>query len=86
MLLTRVNIINNAYNMLLQEGDYSKDKKKRNPFVSAVTVTYWLTATAIFLVWSFLTNKWNITWVVFAAAGVLFPAVLAVTNLFVKKK
>lgn len=86
MLLTRVNIINNAFNMILQEGDYSKDKKKRNPFVSAVIVSYWLTAAAVYLIWSFLSAKWDITWLVFAAAGVLFPGVLAITNLISKRK
>ena len=86
MVLTRVNIINNAYNMLLQEGDYSKEKKKRNPLVSVVSTVYWLTATAVYLIWSFLTNDWEITWLVFVVAGVLFPAVAAVVNLIVKRK
>lgn len=86
MILTRVNTINNSYNMILQEGDYSKDKKKHSPFVSAVIVSYWLTAVAVYLIWSFLSAKWDITWIVFAAAGVLFPAVLAVANLISKRK
>ncbi|MDE6413620.1 MAG: helix-turn-helix domain-containing protein [Eubacterium sp.] len=86
MLLTRVNTINNAFNMLLQEGDFSKDKKRRNTLVSAVCVTYWLSAVAIFLLWSFLTNKWNLTWLVFAVAGVLFPAVLSVVEHISRKK
>ncbi|MBD5082877.1 MAG: helix-turn-helix transcriptional regulator [Clostridiales bacterium] len=86
MLLTRVNTINNAFNMLLQEGDYSKDKKRRNTLVSAICVTYWLSAVAIFLLWSFLTNKWNLTWLVFAVAGVLFPAVLSVVEHISRKK
>ena len=72
--------------MLLQEGDYSKDKKRRNPLVSAICVTYWLSAVAIFLLWSFLTNKWNLTWLVFAVAGVLFPAVLSVVEHISRKK
>lgn len=86
MLLTRVNTINNAFNMLLQEGDFSKDKKRRNPLVSVVCVTYWLSAVAIFLLWSFLTDKWDLSWIVWPVAGVLFPAVLSVVEHISRKK
>ena len=86
MLLTRVNTINNAFNMLLQEGDFSKDKKRRNPLVSVVCVTYWLSAVAIFLLWSFLTDKWDLSWIVWPVAGVLFPAVLLVVEHISRKK
>ncbi|MDE5996090.1 MAG: XRE family transcriptional regulator, partial [Eubacterium sp.] len=86
MLLTRVNTINNAFNMLLQEGDFSKDKKKRNPLVSVVCVTYWLSAVAIFLLWSFLTDKWDLSWIVWPVAGVLFPAVLLVVEHISRKE
>lgn len=78
--------IQSAYNMLLQVGDYSKDKKRKSAAVSAITVSYWLLATAIFLLWSFLTNKWNITWLVWAVAGVLYPAVISIVNLIYKRK
>lgn len=86
MLLTRVNTINNAFNMLLQEGDYSKDKKKKSGVYSAVTVSYWLIVTAVYLVSSFLTNDWQLTWIVWAVAGVLYPVLLEVVKLILKRK
>lgn len=78
--------IQGAFNMLLQEGDYSKDKKRKSSVLSAITVSYWLVATAVYLIWSFLTNSWEFTWVVWVAAGVLYPALLAIVNVALKRK
>ena len=69
-----------AANMLLQEGDYSREEKKRNRLTSTAAGVYWLLATAGFLAWSFVTGAWNRTWIVWPVAGVLFPAVMAVVG------
>ena len=84
--LVRVNIVQSAFNILLQEGDYSKDKKKKQPIISAVTVVYWLAATAIYLIWSFLSNSWGLTWIIWVAAGVLYPALIPIVDIFIKRK
>ena len=69
-----------AANMLLQEGDYSREEKKRNRLTSTAAGVYWLLVTAGFLAWSFVTGAWNRTWIVWPVAGVLFPAVMAVVG------
>ena len=69
-----------AANMLLQEGDYSREEKKRNRLTSTAAGVYWLLVTAGFLAWSFTTGGWNRTWIVWPVAGVLFPAVMAVVG------
>ena len=69
-----------AANMLLQEGDYSREEKKRNRLTSTAAGVYWLLVTAAYLAWSFVTGGWNRTWIVWPVAGVLFPAVMAVVG------
>ena len=69
-----------AANMLLQEGDYSREEKKRNRLTSTAAGVYWLLVTAGYLAWSFTTGGWNRTWIVWPVAGVLFPAVMAVVG------
>ena len=69
-----------AANMLLQEGDYSRAEKKRNRLTSTAAGVYWLLVTAGYLAWSFVTDGWNRTWIVWPVAGVLFPAVMAVVG------
>lgn len=77
-----VGILWESYEKLLQEGDYTQAKKARRPAVSAFTVTYWLAATAIYLGYSFSTNNWGYSWIVWVIAGVMFPAILQIIDLF----
>ena len=64
-----------SYNKILQEGDYTKEKKAINPLLANVMTIFWLLATAIYLIWSFITHDWHITWVVWPVAGVLSPII-----------
>ena len=43
-------------------------------------------ATAIYLGWSFLTDDWHITWVVWPIAGILFVVVELICNLVIDKQ
>ena len=70
-MIVNAGIISDGYSMLLQEGDYSKEEKS-NVVLKAFTPLYWMIVTAIYLGWSFLTNRWDITWIVWAIAGVLY--------------
>lgn len=70
---------------LLQEGDYTKQKKS-NPKVSgAVGTVYWLVVVAGFLAYSFITNDWGSSWIIWPVAGVLFAAVMVICSIFEKK-
>lgn len=71
--------------MLLKEGDYSDTRKKRRKVTEVISTVYWLSATAIYLGWSFLTNDWHMTWLVWPIAGVLFAGVQAICNLFIDR-
>lgn len=71
---------------LLQEGEFSTQEKQKNAVKDSIGTIYWLLATAIYLGWSFLTNDWGLTWVIWPIAGVLFGGVMAICNLFVKEK
>lgn len=51
-----------------------------------VVLVYWLVLTAIYFIWSFTTNAWKISWLVFAVGGVLFAVLMAICNLFTDKK
>ena len=85
-LIVRVSIVWSGFEMLLQEGDYSKNNKERKSVVEAVTVAYWLIATAVFLAYSFVTNNWGMSWIIWVVAGVIYPVVPAILNASKKKK
>ena len=74
---------------LLREGDYALKNAQEQRIIRIkknVSAIYWLSATAIYLGWSFLTNSWGITWVVWPIAGVLFGVAMCVCNLITDRK
>lgn len=71
---------------LLKEGEYNPIEKKKSNIKETVGAVYWVVATAIFLGWSFITNDWHRSWIVWPIAGVLFVAVMMICNLFVNKE
>ena len=77
---------NASMQKLLKEGDFTEKEKKRTSVKEVVGFCYWGLLTSIYLVWSFLTNHWYISWVVFAIGGVLFPIVMCVCNLIADKQ
>ena len=77
-------IIWSSYEKLLQEGEYSKEKKKNQPITAAVSVVYWLIITAIYVGYSLSTNNWGYSWVIWVVAGIVFPAITMITNLLMK--
>ena len=76
-LFVRSGIIWGGFQKLLQEGDYTVENKAVNRKYEHVTVIYWCVWTALYLAVSLPTMRWDITWVVWPVAGVLYGALLA---------
>lgn len=74
-----------SYEKLLQEGEYSKENKEKPSFSGAIYTAYWVIATAVYLGYSLSSNNWGQSWIIWVVAGVIFPAVIAITNAFEKK-
>lgn len=73
-----------AMDCLLEEGDYTRKRKAQKNIKGPVSVIYWLVVAAIYLYFTFGPNgngKGKDTWYIWAIAGVLFGAVMAVVNL-----
>lgn len=71
---------------ILKEGEFSDKGKQKSKINEAIGTAYWLMATAVYLGWSFLTNNWHITWVVWPIAGILFVVVELFCNLVIDKQ
>ena len=70
-----------SFQKLQQEGDYTRKAKARRRKNGPIATIYWLVVTALFLGYSLWTENWEYSWIFFVVAGVLFAAVLAVTEL-----
>ena len=86
LLIVHASILWGSYQVLLEEGDYSREKKDENKRSEAIATAYWCAVTAGYLGWSFLAGAWGISWVIWPVAGVLYGVVLAVAKALQNKK
>lgn len=85
-LLIRAGGIWESYEKLLQERDYSIKEKKHSKVIETVSQIYWGVVTAIYLGWSFWTMRWEMTWIIWPVAGVLFGVIVSIVKLIVKNE
>lgn len=69
-----------ALERLAQEGDFTKEKKANSKVCSAVSSVYWLLMVAIYLGYSFTTENWGRSWIIWPVAGVSFAAIMTVVE------
>ena len=79
-------VCNASMQKLLKEGEFAPNEKRKNKIKDTVSEVYWLIATAVYLCWSFLSNDWHITWIVWPIAGIIFAVVMCLCNLLADKE
>ena len=77
-ILVKASIPWGGYQMLLEQGDYTRSAKRSNRKYSGI---YWGIVTAGYLAASFITNRWDRTWIVWPVAGVLYGVLAEVVKL-----
>lgn len=77
-LIVRTATIWGGFDRLLEVGDYSREKKHVNN--SVWMRVFWALVIAIYLGVSFLTMRWEITWVIFAVAAPLSGIIAIIEN------
>ena len=84
-LFVQAGIRMGTYNILLQEQDYTKDKKlaKREGAdrMGQIAGIYWCLMCAIYLGFSFYTNDWGRSWILWPVAGCAFGAIAVAVSL-----
>lgn len=82
-ILIRADMIKSSYDTLLQEGEYTKEEKHLKKKTDAFFGAYWRLVVAIYLGWSFWTNNWEFTWIIWPVAGVLYAAVPGIVKMII---
>ena len=77
--------VHSSYNILLQNGDYTKENKAKSKKLAPMVTGYWLFITAIFLAYSFITSEWDRSWIIWPVAGVLFALLRLIAVSLVKE-
>lgn len=74
-LFIRLGIMKEGFLQLLKRNEYDvvyQENVKREEKLGSI---YWSAVTAIYLLWSFLSNDWHISWIIWPVAGCIFAAV-----------
>jgi amino acid transporter len=77
-MIVRVCIIWDGFHQLLEEGDYSRSSKDELKKYGWFHGCFWMLVTAAFLAWSFITNRWDRSWIIWPVAGVAYGAIYAI--------
>ena len=80
---TGTNFRRPSFQKLLEEGDYTRIKKKSNN--TMVGGIYWALVTAGYLGYSFITMDWKHSWVVWPIAGILYGVISQIVEARMKK-
>lgn len=74
---------------LLDEGDYTRPQKKHHKLMGTVTMIYWLTATAVFLLYTYGPHgngQPRYSRIIWAVAGVLYAAVMGIVRIISRSR
>lgn len=79
-LFVRYGMVHEGYDKLLQRGEYTEEQKALGRRTSFFPKIYWCLVTAIYLGISFYFFNWQISWIIWPVAGVLFAALNGVVQ------
>lgn len=82
-LIVLTNLRHQGCQVLLQEGEYTPLGKKQTKLQESLAGMYWCVVTAIYLGWSFASESWGFTWVIWPMAALAFGAI---TKLVVRQE
>ena len=86
LLIVRSSIVWDSFRLLLEEDDYSRESKAVEKRYGWIAGSYWLLVTAGFLAWSFITGRWDVSWIVWPIAGVLYGAIYGILRALNKRE
>lgn len=84
LCMVRTCIIWDSFQILLETGDYTQDRKREHRRNSAVAVIYWGSVTAVYLGYSFVTEQWDRSWILWPVAGVCYGVLAAILRVIRK--
>ena len=89
LALVTAGVYQGAMEQLLEEGDYTRPQKKHHKLMGTVTMIYWLTATAVFLLYTYGPHgngQPRYSWIIWAVAGVLYAAVMGIVRIISRSR
>lgn len=71
-----------ALKYIMNIGQALPEKTRQEKRTEKIAAVYWPLLTASYIGWSLWTMDWGRTWIVWPVAGILFAAIMGISNLF----
>lgn len=75
-----------SYKVVLQEKDFSIEKKSRHKISDIISHVYWPVILFIYLAWSFYSENWGFTWIIWPIAAFWYWILQEIIEVTVKVK
>lgn len=79
-------VVWDVFKQLLNEEEYSQKGLEQEKLNGKVASIFWPLATVVYLGWSFITNNWGFTWIVWPIAGILFVVIIGIVQILNSKR
>lgn len=83
--ITETTIIWQSYKKVLQENEYIKENKLRSKKEKLIETAYFSIVSAGYFGYSFITNDWGKSWIIWLVAGILYSALISLYRAFANK-
>ena len=84
-LIVKASIIKETYEQLQQTGDFTVESKSRNKVVGPIIGILWLSIVIIYFYYSFKTNNWQYSWIIFPIGGLITTLISSLASIFKSK-
>jgi len=86
IIFVRNGVIKESYQILLQQEDFTPEGKLTAKTLGPIPGIYWTIISVIFLGYSFKTNNWQYSWIIWLFAGMLYVLIMHISKSQIKKK
>lgn len=86
LFIVRTSMIWSAFQLLLEEEDYTRERKREARRNRSACAIYWGLVTAVYLAYSFVTNNWGRSWIIWPVAGVSYGVLTTVLHVLRKNQ
>lgn len=71
-IMVRVQMVKEMYDKLLEKGEFTRFKKQSKNTMKPFASIFWPLIVIIYLFISFRTYRWDLTWIIWVLAGILY--------------
>ncbi|WP_237036455.1 helix-turn-helix domain-containing protein [Mediannikoviicoccus vaginalis] len=84
-LIVKSSIIKETYEQLQQTGDFTVESKSKNKVLGPIIGMLWLSIVIIYFYYSFKTNNWQYSWIIFPVGGLITTLISSLASVFKSK-